>query len=275
MKEIITTRPARLCFGFASAGQMLGALAILLGGALMPLSVHGEDASAGIDTTRAALEEYVEIQRTISKEKRDLALSKEVLNDRIEVVEQEIKALREKIAEAEGSIDENEAKRMEMIEENDTLIEAAHSLEDILRSLEAGVSMMLTRLPQPIQERVKPLSQRIPEDPDATKLSLSERFQNVVGILNEVDKFNRDISVTSEIRTLPDGSSAEVTTLYLGAGQAYYVSANGKIAGTGRSSEEGWVWEPANDAAPQIAQAIAIMKNEAVASFVQLPIEIQ
>jgi hypothetical protein len=122
---------------------------------------------------------------------------------------------------------------------------------------------------------VKPLSQRLPDDANETKLSLAERFQNVVGILNEVDKFNREISVTSEVRTLADGSSVEVTSLYIGIGEAYYVSANGAIAGVGVASEQGWIWKPANEAAPQIADVIAVLKNEKVASFIQLPVEVK
>jgi hypothetical protein len=66
-----------------------------------------------------------------------------------------------------------------------------------------------------------------------------------------------------------------VTALYVGIGQGYYATADGKAAGIGSSTPEGWVWTAANDAAPRISQAIAILKNEQAASFVQLPAEIQ
>jgi hypothetical protein len=233
------------------------------------------DSAPGIDDTRAALEKYVEVQRAISQEKRDLALSREVLNERIELVEREIGALREKIGEAEKSIAEGDQKRVELVAENDRLAQTAASLADTLGALEQGVRVMLQRLPEPIRERVRPLSQRLPDGSAGTRLSTAERFQNVVGILNEIDKFNRNITVTSEVRTLPDGTSAEVAALYLGIGQAYYAGANGTVAGIGLATEQGWVWRPANDAAPRIEQTIAIMKNEQVASFVPLPIEIQ
>ncbi|MBZ0257309.1 DUF3450 domain-containing protein, partial [bacterium] len=120
-----------------------------------------------------------------------------------------------------------------------------------------------------------PLSQRLPDGSEEIKISVSERFQNVVGILNEVDKFNRDISVNSEVHELPDGSSAEVSALYLGIGQSYYVGSNGSVAGVGTVSDQEWAWKPANDAAAQISQAIAILKNELPALFVLLPVEIQ
>jgi hypothetical protein len=59
--------------------------------------------------------------------------------------------------------------------------------------------------------------------------------------LNEVNKFNREITVSSEVLTLSGGASAEVTALYVGIGKAYYVSRNGSAAGIGTASPDGWV----------------------------------
>ncbi|MFM7283203.1 MAG: DUF3450 family protein, partial [Planctomycetia bacterium] len=92
--------------------------------------------------------------------------------------------------------------------------------------------------------------------------------------LNEVNKFQRDIAVLSEVRTLADGSSAEVTTVYFGLGQAYYATANGKAAGRGSATADGWVWVPANEAAGEISRMIAVLKNEQVAAFVPVPLRV-
>ncbi|MBN1256989.1 MAG: DUF3450 family protein [Planctomycetes bacterium] len=221
------------------------------------------------------MEKWVETRRIISKEKQDWEVGKEILNERIELVQREIDSLREKFEKAEESIAEADKKRAELNDENENLKESATSLETMVTALERQTRLLLKKLPDPICERVKPLSQRIPDKPEETKLSLSERFQNVIGILNEVNKFNREITVTSEVRTLTDGSSAEVTALYIGIGQGYYVSGNSKVAGVGSASEEGWSWTEANAAAPQIAEAIAILKNEKVAAYVKLPVEIK
>lgn len=232
------------------------------------------DKGASIDDTRATLEKWVETQRLISQEKRDLALAKEMLTARIELVQREVESLQGKIKDAKDSIAEADKKRADLIDENEKLRKSTASLASTLALLEERTKKLLGRLPDPIRERVKPLSQRLPNDSGQTKLSISERFQNVVGILNEVDKFNREISLTSEVRTLPDGNSVEVTAMYIGIGLGYYASANGEVAGIGSAAETGWVWRPNNEAAGQIAEAIAILKNEKVASFVQLPVEI-
>ena len=228
-----------------------------------------------VENTRTCLEEWVEIQRLTSKEKRDLALSKEMLAERIALLQREIDTTKEKIAEADKSIAEASGKQGEMTSRNDALKNASASLADTLLGLETRVKHLLKRLPDPIKDRVKPLSQRLPDDPKKSKLSFSERFQNVVGILNEVDKFDRAITVVSEVRTLPDKTTVEVTALYIGISMAYYTGANGAIAGVGVPSDDGWAWTPKNESAAEIARAVAILKNEEVAAFVRLPIQIQ
>jgi hypothetical protein len=236
--------------------------------------MSANEAAVDIEGTRTTLEKWVETQRIIGQEKRDLALAKETLNERIRLVQREIESLRGKIGTAEESIAEADKKRAEMVEENEKLKKASASLGEILVSLETRTKQLLQRLPDPISERVKLLSQRLPEDAKQTKLRVSERFENVVGIVNEVDKFNREISVTSEVRALPGGTSIEVAALYVGISRGYYVGGNGTMAGIGTATDK-WTWQHNNDAAPQIAEAIAILKNEKVASFIQLPVEIE
>ncbi|MFP4379915.1 MAG: DUF3450 family protein [Candidatus Sumerlaeia bacterium] len=225
--------------------------------------------------TREALEKYVEVQRVISEEKSNIKLSQEILRERIELVEQEIETLRGKIKDAEDNIAEADKKREEMVQENEKLKEATASLKEMVAGLEEGIKVMLPQLPEPLRERIEPLSQRLPKEDAKKKTTISQRFQNVVGILNEVEKFNRTITVTSQVRDLPDGSSAEVTSVFVGLGQGYYVGSNNSIAGIGRVVDSAWTWTPANDAAEKIANVIAILKNEQVADFVQLPAEIK
>lgn len=230
---------------------------------------------ADVDTTRATLEKWVETRGIISKEKLEFELAREMLSERIELLEREIETVRKKISETEESITEADKKRAEMLEENEKLKKATASLDRSVIDLEARTRELLKKLPDPIRERVQPLSQRFPDNPADTKLSLGERFQNIIGVLNEVNKFNGEITVTSEVYDLPGGNHVEATSLYIGIGQAYYVNRNGDVAGYGIATPEGWIWKPGNEHATAINRAVAILKNETAAAFVQLPIEIQ
>lgn len=241
------------------------------------LSPHlfAETNADNVENTHETLDKWVETRRVISQEEHDWELGREMLNERVELVKREIDSIQGKMGEAKKNITEADKNRVALVEENEKLKEASTALNSVVLNLEKKTKALLERLPDPIRERIKPLSQRLPDNPQETKLSLSERFQNVVGILNEINKFNREITTTSEVRSLPDGSSAEVTALYVGLGQAYYVNASKTVAGIGNISDKGWIWTPANESAKQIADAVAVLKNEKVASFVQLPIKIQ
>ena len=117
------------------------------------------------------------------------------------------------------------------------------------------------------------MSQRIPIK-DQSELTLSERYQNVIGVINELNKGASEISVISEVRSLLNGESAEVQTLYLGYAHAFYCTTKGDIAGIGYPSRDGWVWKPKNEIAQEIADSIAIFKNEMVAEYITLPISV-
>jgi hypothetical protein len=267
------------CLKYTAIAHHQAAIVALLLTAVLwvvtPAIIAADKDAANVDDARTTLKKWVETRRIISQEKRDWALAQEVLNERIDLVQREIDAQRAKIFEAETSTAEVDQKWVKMHEENEDLREATETLSNTLTALEERTQSLLKRLPEPIRVRVRPLSQRIPVSADATKLSLAERFQNLIGILNEVNKFDREITVTSEVHKLPDGTSAEVTALYVGISMGYYVSRNGKAAGVGTAAPDGWVWKPANDNAAQVAKAIAILNNEQVASFVKLPMDIQ
>lgn len=248
-------------------------LAVASAGVITADALSATQDTQRVESARAALEKWADTRKLISKERNDWVLGKEILNDRIALVEREIESLRTKLTDASGSIVEADKKVAELTSEEAQLKQGSQALVQLVAGFEAQTRLLVKRLPDPIRERIKPLSQRIPEG-DAGKLTLSERFQNIVGILNEVNKFQRDIAVLSEVRTLADGSSAEVTTVYFGLGQAYYATANGKAAGRGSATPDGWVWVPANESAAEITRMIQVLKNEQVAGFVPVPLRV-
>jgi FtsZ-binding cell division protein ZapB len=250
--------------------QAARALAALV---LSAAAVRAEEAAK--EDTRALLEKWVETKRLVSMEKQDWRVGRQLLEDRIDLVRREIESLREKAEQAKKDMGEGEEKLAELRGQNEELKAATAGLADVVARLEGRVQAFLAQAPEPIRERVKPLSQRIPRDAAATKMALSERFQNVIGILNEVNKFSREIAVASEVRDLPDGAKAEVTVFYLGLGQAYYCNLNGGIAGVGRPGEAGWAWEPDDGIAQAVADAIAVYRNEKPAAYVPLPVEVR
>lgn len=220
------------------------------------------------ETRSEALSQWMETKRLISKEKQDWRISKQILEDRVSLLQTEIDSLKEKTGQAQEDIGDADEKLRELNDENQQLKDATAGLKASVTMLENRMRNLLDRSPTPIAERVKPLSQRMPDNPDETKATLSERFQNVIGILNEMNKFAGGITEATEVRSLPDGSKAEVTVLYLGLGPAYYCNLTGGIAGMGLPGKEGFSWEQNNDIAQQVADIIAVYRNEKPAAYI-------
>ncbi|MBC7852981.1 MAG: DUF3450 family protein, partial [Pirellulaceae bacterium] len=173
----------------------------------------------------------------------------------------------EEIAKTEGA-------KKEAVGKKEELFAAAESLRTAVPALEAEVRGLHGLLPPPFQEKIAPIFQRIPTDADNTKISLAERYQNVIGILNEIGKLNSELTVVSEIRLLEDGKPSEVQTIYLGLGTAYYLSRNEDAAGVGRPGADGWEWVPRNDLAKPLSEALAVMQNKTKPKFVAVPAEV-
>lgn len=229
---------------------------------------------AGEEAVRTAIQKWVEVRQRLAEDRAAWTEGKELLEDRIRIVERETATLHEKTAQTQRETAEARAKLAELRSRQDTLRQATAGLSGGVTNLEARVLALLARAPDPLREKLKPLSQRIPEPGrEVVRLTVSERFQNVVGVVNEIDKFAREIAVTSEVRELPDGTRAEVTTLYLGLGLAYYCNLKGDIGGLGRPDEAAWAWYPSNAVAPAVAAAIAVYRNERPAAYVALPVE--
>jgi hypothetical protein len=226
-----------------------------------------------LEMTRETLSKWVETRKLISGEKQQWELEREILGDRIDLVRNERDTLSKKIHETQSLITDADKKREDLVKEKDELKNASATLVNRIFTLERDVLALLTTLPEPVKERIKPLSQRIPKTQE-TDLSLSERYQNVIGIINDLNKGAGEITVLSEVKTLADGTTAEVQTLYLGYSAAYSCNNNGDVAFVGSPTSNGWKWEQNNEIAQTVADSISILKNEKVAAFLPLPVSI-
>jgi hypothetical protein len=277
---VARTRSARLT---RSTALLLGVTACLLGTREAPSQNRtAQDATskpaaanpASLDEMRLAMSKWIETQQIIAKERKDWQQSKEILTSRIDLVRKEITMLEQKIADAKSSADKAQQKRDELLAVNEVHKATNAQLVERVTSMEGEIRRLHAALPEPVQAKVQPLFNRIPADPANTRVSAAERFQNVLGILSEVNKQNSDIALAYEVRTLPGGKRSEVQALYIGLGQAYYVNADGD-AGIGRPSPEGWKWEPTAAVSRDLVMTLEILQGKHTPAFVPLPVVLQ
>jgi hypothetical protein len=234
----------------------------------------GQGGSPTLEETRLTMGKWIETQQILSRERNDWQQGKEILVGRLDLIHKEIATLEEKIAQAQAGATEAARKRDELIAEKDKLVETGSQLTGVVARLEGEVRRLFKTLPEPIQSKIQPLYQRIPEDPENTRVSAAERFQNVIGILNELNKTNNEISVGVEVHTLSDGKPSEVQAIYVGLAAAYYASPRGE-AGIGRPGPDGWTWEPSKAIAGDVSTALEILQGKQSPAFVPLPVKIQ
>jgi hypothetical protein len=113
------------------------------------------------------------------------------------------------------------------------LMATSARVKELVTALEQSVTSLALQLPPPLVEKLEPLLKRIPENPATTKFSASQRMQNVVGIINEIDKFNGPISAFSKIQKNSAGAEIQVEMINLGLARAYFVDKTGQYAGVG------------------------------------------
>jgi hypothetical protein len=229
-----------------------------------------------IDATRETLTKWVETKQLISKERSDWASGKDILEDRVRLAEAETTTVRDKLKEISAAVAEAQKKRDELAAQNDKLKATAEKSKAMVIAAEKKLRPLLPQLPEPLREKLKPIIARFPEDSEKSTASMAERLQNVLGILDQASAFNSTVASVKELRTFPDGTRAEVTTVYLGLSQAYYTNREGTLAGIGHPGPDGWVWKPDNANGKKILLAVHILEGkEKGATFIDLPVKIQ
>ena len=271
MQQATTARVPRIALASAAAWLLFCAA---MPGVQDPGAPDQGQPAPTLEETRLTMGKWIETQQIISKERRDWQQGKEVLLGRLDLVRQEVAALEEKIRAAEAGAADVDAKRAELLAENQGLLDMSGRLTEAVTDLERRIPPLFAVTPEPARPQLEILYQRIPEDAATTRVSVAERYQNVLGILSMLGKANNEITTGYEVRKLGDGSSVEVQSLYVGLAQAYYVSAHGE-AGAGHPTPQGWQWEPSKAIAGDVLKSLEILQGKQTPAFVSLPVKLQ
>ena len=237
--------------------------------------VSEADSKSAIELVREALAKRSELQDMISKERNQWRVGKGLLEDQIEMVRSQIERAKKQSKEYLDGVAKAGGSKKKLLDTNVQLKEQMGALDAAIGGIEDRSKALIPRLPNIAAERVKRFSQRLPEDSAKSEVDAARRFTNVIGILNDLNRFNREISTASEVRKLSEGIEKEVTTVYLGLGQGFYVTAKGDAAGVGTATENSWVWSPSNAQAAEIARVVKVLQGEQVASFIEVPVRVQ
>lgn len=237
-------------------------------------SLQAQDESAvqkEIEKTREIIAQYVKTRQEIARVKNEWSAYQEIAQRRIDLYEREIRKLSETIETAEERTTQAERTIAGIREEIAELRAANDIVGDALPTLEDKTRELYQYFPSPLKNRVQRLVQQLGKSRQA-----SDRMAIVIGILNEVDKFNSEFNFAKDEKTLPTGETVLVDKIYAGLAVGYYADSEGKVGGVGKPAEGEWEWTERNDLAPAIRNAVLYYNGEIKpAMLVDLPIEIQ
>ncbi len=228
-----------------------------------------------LDPTRSVVGKWVEARKMIAEARSDWTVEKEILEQSIAAFERELQSLARQLEQVDSGSSQTDKELLAIQQEKEALEQAGSELKFAVGKLEGKLRSLAPGFPAPVTEKIAPLFNRIPKDPENTKSSLSFRLQNILGILSELDKFNGSLTVVSELRKNEAGAEVQTRVLYVGLGQAYFIDKAGEFCGYGISSPSGWSWSVQKEMGPAIAKAISIYENSEPAVFVDLPVRVQ
>jgi len=232
-------------------------------------------AQSPLSDTRAVVEKWVETRQLTSQLKSDWQVEREVLEQTIEAFEKEKSSIQSQIDATDTSNDQVSKQLDHVEQEKKDLISFSDRLKVEATRMEGRMKALANRLPAGLRDRISPLLDRIPEDASETRISISTRMQNILAVVNEIDKFNGNVNVVSELRKNQSGAEVQVQVLYVGLAQAYFTDPTGAFAGVGTPGDEGWSWDVRTELAPRIQHAIEIYQGSQAAAFVPLPFELK
>lgn len=230
---------------------------------------------ASVTVARETLSQWVQTRQLISKTRTDWESDKEMLGQTKALFERELAAVAEQMGKLSTNSSVADTERRKAEAELAQHSEALDQARSLVADLEKEVRSLLPLLPPPLTATAQPWVNRLPADPANTKAGVLERFQTVVGLLNEIDKFNNAITVANDKQSNGKGAQVSVDVIYLGLGIAYFVDAAGQVAGIGSPGSTGWQWKLQPEIAPRVRDAIAIYRSQKAAEFLGLPAVVQ
>ncbi|GEM_PF-471154 len=218
---------------------------------------------------QSKLEQWVKTRQLISAERAAWEEEKATLAGLSEVRLRESEQLDDFIAAAGARVAEVDGKRTAFAKEEADLKAWRAVMEKEVASLEQQIRPLLPRVPLPLRGKVEEALIRL-ESPDPDH-PLQNRARDILLVLQAYLDFQNALTVDSDIREIA-GARREVSILYLGMAQAWYVDLEGKHSGYGIPSNKGWIWTEDNSIASRVRAAIDIQARRAAPAFVKLPL---
>lgn len=232
-------------------------------------------ASDDLAATRLLVKEWVAAEKALANEHFAWQDKRQLLEDLIQLKTEELAALKVSITAIAENATQADKARSELVQQRDELERHRSIITEFIEGIAPSILAFKAWVPEPLQAQLNPLFLTVTSHGIGEALSLAERMQAIVAILQALNQFDQTVTVHSSLRHLKSGQQVEVETVYVGLGIAYYRSLSGQLAGYGQPTKSGWNWTAQAELAPAIEEALAVANQQVqAAEFIQLPVKI-
>lgn len=205
--------------------------------------------------------ETVRLESEWSGQRTLLQSAVEAINQRAQLIEEKRDGLKARTAQERSELETLEQRNGRA----DADLRAAEAkLKEADRALLALRPFLPPRLSAALELPYRSLA--------APELSVSDRMQHTMTVLNRCLQFNHVVSAGEEVITLPgEPTPKALEVIYWGLGQGYALDRGTGKAWRGAPAGAGWEWEPHPEAAAELSRLLAVASDKADPAFVMLP----
>ena len=218
--------------------------------------------SAGANPATERLEtlmaQWIALEKQRDQLVHDWQQQQLVLQQRLSLLKLEEQSLNKQIKKHSGVQSRVQQHRAELSQQQTRLEQNQQSMTSALQRTSAAVAAIAPRLPEPLAQHWQTLLAKTGESDQPE--SNSTRLEAYLSLLNSLEAFQGKVTLHQSLMEI-DGRKVLADQIYLGAGQGWYLSRDGKLAGTGHAGTDSWHWRSDNNLAPQLEKIVHALKS--------------
>jgi hypothetical protein len=242
-------------------------LITLLGG--MPRLSAGQTPGDPVREVEALTLQWTDLERQKDILQANWRTDKPILEQQLLLFEREARELDAYLETSAQQQDEVEQRRLELLEEQTRLEREQDALERSLAQASRGLETLHPQLPPPLFEAWTEDLPRL----RSPLLTPTEKLQLMLELLEQLDDFQRKITLHQSVMTMADGRDYEVKQVYLGLSHGWYVTADGRFGAAGAAGTSGWQWTAVTDN-QAITDIVGILERRVEPALVSIPLKL-
>ena len=235
---------------------------------ILPVNVSTADS---LESVQDSARKWIEIRLETSQLESDWAWQKDLLQS----MEQSLSFRVGELGDREALLLAQTATQREAVEQSREQVARLRAdlavLENDIGEVVQTLQDLRAFFPPSLSDSLE-LAFKSLEDPS---LSLGERMQLVVTVLNRCQQFNDMISCREEtIGKRAEGSQKVMSVIYWGLSHAYALDRSTGDTFLGQPGEAGWTWTPRDGIEPEVRKLIEVFNEETDPVLVKAPVRV-